>query len=49
MRATSEAAFEAHIEQYLKADGGYVARSADPFDMDRALIANDLVGYIRDT
>ncbi len=49
MKAHTEEAFEALIEQHLLEHGGYVARAADAFDVERALIVDDLLGYIRDT
>ena len=49
MKVHSEEAFETLIEQHLLDHGGYVARSADDFDMNLALIPDDLVSYVRDT
>lgn len=49
MKATSEEAFEAHIEAHLLAHGGYLSRSPSDYDMETALIQADLLGYIQET
>jgi type I restriction enzyme R subunit len=49
MKATSEAAFEALIEQRLLDHGGYVSRPPSAYDPALALIADDLLGYVQET
>lgn len=49
MKAHGEEAFEAAIEQHLVEHGGYLRRDAKVYDPDRALILEDLVGFIQET
>lgn len=49
MKATSEEAFEALIEQHLLDHGGYVSRAPDSYDPDLAVMADDLLGYVQET
>jgi len=49
MKAHSEEAFEALIEQHLLDHGGYVSRAPDAFDPELAVITDDLLGYVRET
>lgn len=45
MKATTEAAFEALIEQHLVEHGGYVSRPPSDYDADLALLPDDLLAY----
>ncbi len=47
--AHTEAAFEDLIEGHLVEQGGYLRREAADFDAERALIVDDLVGFIEET
>lgn len=48
MKATSEAAFEALIEEHLLANG-YCSRSDTEFDPDLGLLASDLLDFIEES
>ncbi len=47
--AHTEAAFEDLIEGHLVDQGGYLRRSDADFDANRALIVDDLVGFLEET
>ena len=49
MKATTEEAFEALIEQHLLEHGGYVSRTPSDYDPDLALIKEDLLGFVQET
>ena len=49
MKAHSEGAFEAYIEQHLLEHGGYRAASPDDYDRKRALLPDELFSFIKAT
>ncbi|MGM0578326.1 MAG: type I restriction endonuclease subunit R [Myxococcota bacterium] len=49
MKAHSEEAFEALIEDHLVTHGGYVRGNRDGWDAGMALIAEDLLGFVEET